>query len=51
MLNAISLYVAMFYSLMTIISVLSADDYKDILLTILVLMPPALLGFATFLRF
>jgi ABC-type Fe3+ transport system permease subunit len=51
MLNAISLFVAIFYSFMTVLSILGADDYKDILVTLIVLVPPALLGLATFLRF
>lgn len=51
MLNAVSLYVAVFYSLMTIISILGADDLKDLLLVVLVIMPPAFLGLATFMRF
>lgn len=51
MFNALSLFVAILYSLMTVLSILDADGYNDILVTIVVLLPPAILGLVTFLRF
>ena len=51
LINSLALYVGIFYSAMTILAIATAKETKDLLLAILVLLPPALLGFVTFMRF
>lgn len=49
LINSLALYVSVVYIAMTLVAVATAKETKDYLLAVLILLPPALLGFAHFM--